>query len=47
MEWLKKKTKSWKDLRQLRRYEEDFDLYPDFVDKAQDIYIKAHEALAM
>lgn len=46
MEWLQKKTKSWKDLRDIRKYEDDFDLYPDFVEKAQDIYIKAHEALA-
>lgn len=45
IEWLKKKGKSWKDLRRIRSYDDDFDLYPDFVDKAQEIYIKVHDLL--
>lgn len=46
LEWLKKKGKSWRELRTIRKYDDEFDLYPDFVEKAHDVYMKAHTALA-
>nr|XP_018903060.1 PREDICTED: probable 39S ribosomal protein L45, mitochondrial isoform X1 [Bemisia tabaci] len=46
LSFLKKKTNSWKAVRKIREYEDGFELYPNFVDEAQDCYIKAHQALA-
>lgn len=45
MEQLSKKGKSLLELRKLRKFEYDFDI-PAFAEKAQEIYIDAHKALA-
>ncbi|XP_023220831.1 probable 39S ribosomal protein L45, mitochondrial isoform X1 [Centruroides sculpturatus] len=45
MEQLTKKGKSLLELRKLRKFEYDFDI-PQFADKAQEIYVEAHKALA-
>ncbi|XP_072933150.1 large ribosomal subunit protein mL45 [Epargyreus clarus] len=42
---LEKKSKSMMAVRKIKSYDEDFDT-KEFVSKAQDIYIKAHESLA-
>lgn len=44
-EFVEKKGKSWNAVRKIRSYDEDFDT-KDFALQAQDMYIKAHEALA-
>lgn len=44
-EFVEKKGKSWLAIRKIRGYDEDFET-KEFVQHAQDIYIKAHEALA-
>jgi len=43
-EFLEKKGKSMMAIRKIRAYEEDWEP-PEFSEQAQDIYIKAHEAL--
>lgn len=43
-EFLEKKGKSMLAIRKIRSYEEDFEP-PEFAEQAQEIYIKAHEAL--
>lgn len=45
LELLKKKTTSWRNVKKIREFEEYFELYPEFVDLAQDIYIKSYESL--
>nr|CAG4649674.1 EOG090X0DDP [Scapholeberis mucronata]SVE93875.1 EOG090X0DDP [Scapholeberis mucronata] len=45
VELLSKKSKSMMAVRKIRSYDEDFSP-KDFSDEAQDIYIRAHEALA-
>ncbi|KAI5706128.1 hypothetical protein M8J75_005101 [Diaphorina citri] len=45
LELLKKKTTSWRNVKKIRSYEPDFELYPDFIDLAQDIYVKSYESL--
>lgn len=32
-------------MRKIREYEPDFELYPNFVDLAQDIYVKSYESM--
>lgn len=44
-EFLEKKGKSMMAVRKIRSYEEDFEP-PEFAEQAQQIYIKAHEAMA-
>lgn len=44
LQFLEKKGKSMMAIRKIRAYEEDFEP-PEFAEKAQEIYIKAHEAL--
>jgi large subunit ribosomal protein L45 len=44
-EFVEKKGKSWNAIRKIRSYDEDFDS-KEFALQAQDIYLKAHEALA-
>lgn len=44
-EFVEKKGKSWNAIRKIRNYEEDFEK-SDFAQQAQDIYVKAHEAVA-
>jgi len=44
LEFLEKKGKSMLAIRKIRSYEEDWEP-PEFAEQAQDIYIKAHEAL--
>lgn len=44
LEFIEKKGKSMLAVRKIRSYEEDFEP-PEFAEKAQEIYIKAHEAL--
>jgi large subunit ribosomal protein L45 len=44
-EFVEMKGKSWNAIRKVRNYDEDFDT-KEFSEHAQDIYIKAHEALA-
>lgn len=44
-EFVEKKGKSWSAIRKIRNYDEDFDKN-DFAIQAQEIYIKAHEAIA-
>lgn len=44
-EFVEKKGKSWSAIRKIRNYDEDFDK-SEFAEHAQDIYIKAHDALA-
>lgn len=44
-EFVEKKGKSWNAIRKIRNYEEDFEK-EDFVQQAQDIYLKSHEAIA-
>lgn len=44
LQFLEKKGKSMMAVRKIRGYEEDFDA-PDFAEKAQEIYIQAHEAM--
>jgi len=44
-EFVEKKGKSWNAIRKIRSYDEDFDS-KEFAVHAQDIYLKAHEALA-
>jgi len=43
-EFLEKKGKSMLAVRKIRSYDEDFEP-PEFAEKAQEIYIKAHDAL--
>ncbi|KAG5676104.1 hypothetical protein PVAND_005958 [Polypedilum vanderplanki] len=43
-EFVEKKGKSWTAIRKIRSYDEDFES-KEFAEQAQDIYIKAHEAL--
>nr|SVE76642.1 EOG090X0DDP [Daphnia longispina] len=45
MEFLSKKSKSVMAVRKIRNYEEDFST-SDFAEQAQEIYLKAHKALA-
>lgn len=45
LEFLEKKGKSMMAIRKIRSYDEDFEP-PEFAEKAQEIYIKAHEAMA-
>jgi hypothetical protein len=45
LELLKKKTTSWRNVKKIRSYDPDFELYPDFIDLAQDIYVKSYESL--
>ncbi|VVC24960.1 Hypothetical protein CINCED_3A023423 [Cinara cedri] len=45
IELLKKKRETWQAIRKIRQNEEEFELYPDFITKAQDVYIKAHTAM--
>lgn len=45
LEFLEKKSKSMMAVRKIRTFDEDFDR-KDFVQHAQEIYIKAHELLA-
>lgn len=45
MEFLSKKSKSMMAVRKIGKFEEDFNT-SDFADQAQEIYIKAHKALA-
>jgi len=42
---LKKKKETWQAIRKIRQNEEEFELYPEFITKAQDIYLKAHSTL--
>jgi len=44
-EFVQKKGKSWKSLRKIRTYEEDFEK-DEFAQIAQDIYINVHKAVA-
>ncbi|XP_050521706.1 probable 39S ribosomal protein L45, mitochondrial [Daktulosphaira vitifoliae] len=46
LEFLKKKKETWQALRKIRQNEEEFELYPEFINLAQDIYIKAHKTMA-
>lgn len=46
IELLKKKKDTWQAIRKIRQNEEDFELYPEFITKAQDIYMKAHTTMA-
>ncbi|XP_050430993.1 probable 39S ribosomal protein L45, mitochondrial [Adelges cooleyi] len=46
LELLKKKKDTWQAIRKIRQNEEDFELYPEFIALAQDIYIKAHQVMA-
>jgi len=46
IELLKKKKDTWQAIRKIRQNEEEFELYPEFITKAQDVYIKAHTAMA-
>lgn len=43
---MKKKKETWQAIRKIRQNEEEFELYPEFITKAQDIYIKAHNTMA-
>lgn len=45
LEFLEKKGKSMLAVRKIRSYDEDFEP-PEFAQEAQEIYIKAHEAIA-
>lgn len=45
MQFLEKKGKSMLSVRKIRNYDEDFEP-PEFAEQAQQIYIKAHEAMA-
>ncbi len=45
-EFIEKKGKSWKALRTIRNYDEDFDT-TEFAQLATDIYVKAHEAMSV
>jgi len=42
---LKKKKETWQAIRKIRQNEEEFELYPEFITKAQDIYLKAHTTM--
>jgi len=42
---LKKKKDTWQAIRKIRQNEEEFELYPEFITKAQDIYLKAHTTM--
>lgn len=44
LEFLEKKGKSMMAIRKIRSYEEDFEP-PEFAEKAQEIYLKAHETM--
>jgi large subunit ribosomal protein L45 len=46
IELLKKKKETWQAIRKIRQNEEEFEIYPEFITKAQDIYIKAHTTMA-
>lgn len=45
LEFLEKKGKSMMAVRKIRSFDEDFEP-PEFAEQAQEIYIKAHEAIA-
>jgi len=45
IELLKKKKDTWQAIRKIRQNEEEFELYPEFITKAQDIYLKAHTTM--
>ncbi|KAF0773018.1 putative 39S ribosomal protein L45, mitochondrial [Aphis craccivora] len=45
IELLKKKKETWQAIRKIRQNEEEFELYPEFITKAQDIYLKAHTTM--
>jgi large subunit ribosomal protein L45 len=45
LQFIEKKGKSMMAVRKIRSYDEDFEP-PEFAEKAQEIYIKAHEAMA-
>ena len=45
LQFVEKKGKSMMSVRKIRSYDEDFEP-PEFAEKAQEIYIKAHEAMA-
>lgn len=45
IELLKKKKETWQAIRKIRQNEEEFELYPEFITKAQDIYHKAHSTM--
>lgn len=45
LEMVSKKSKSWVAMRKIRQFDEDFDAKL-FAETAQEIYIKAHTALA-
>ncbi|KAL1461281.1 hypothetical protein WDU94_013195 [Cyamophila willieti] len=45
LELLKKKTTSWRNVKKIREFEPEFELYPEFIDLAQDLYIKSYESL--
>lgn len=45
LQFVEKKGKSMMSVRKIRSYDEDFEP-PEFAEKAQEIYIQAHEAMA-
>lgn len=45
LELIKNKTTSWRNVKRIREYEPEFELYPTFIDLASELYVRSYESL--